>query len=128
MANDAFLYDIKIKRNLPYYAQLRTSPTLSLLLQQKSLELVRLYQARVAVKTGRLRASAEAHTPALGGKRNDRLVGKVTIAGPQVKADRLWRGAPFYYGELHEEGSPSKRDRFPGAHELREAAQQWRAT
>lgn len=123
-----FLRDVTVYKNLPQYLQLKTSPILSALLEKKSLELVRLYQGRVAVKTGRLRASADVHQPFIGGKRKDRLVGKVTIAGPNVVADTLWRGAPFYYGELHEEGSPTKRDRFPGAHELREAAQQWRAS
>lgn len=131
-----FLHDIKVRRRSPAYYEALVSMPLQALLEFKSVELVRLYQARVGKKTGRLAASAAAQVR-LGGKRNDRAVGVVTIADETVAS--TWKGQPFYYGEYHEEGTMNsrraKRRKADGArgprrgyHELREAANEWRST
>ena len=75
-----------------------------------------MYQARVAQKTGRLRDSS---TPTVikGGHKHDRLVAKVSVAGALPASQ--WKGRPFYYGVLHNFGSPAKRDEFPAHNDLR---------
>lgn len=137
-----FLTDVDVYRNSPFYGQmLSTNPALRLILQAEGLQVVRLYQARVGRKTGRLMASAEAWVE-IGGHENDRQIGKVTIADSSVAGD--WKGKPFYYGVFHESGTDggrsgrgrgSKRAKRrktesrgpkPGYHELREVAQEWR--
>lgn len=140
-SNFHFLYDINVHNNSPAYAIALNSPVLATLLGEKSLEVVRLYQARVGKKTGRLAASADAGVR-VGGKRNDRIIGAVTIADQSVVSE--WKGKPFYYGVFHEEGTDgamsgrgsrrAKRrkteSRAPkgGYHELREVATEWRQT
>ena len=142
MANYNFLEDVQVYRRIPYYGNLlKTNPALRLILHSEAIEVVRLYQARVGRKTGRLQASAEAHV-AMGGQQNDRQIGKVTIADKSVVAD--WKGRPFYYGVLHEAGTDGGRSGKgmgskraprrktegrgpkPGYHELREVAEEWR--
>ena len=128
-----FLHDINVYRTSPAYFVAMNSVPLSRLMLAKSNEVVVLYRARVGKKTGRLAASAEASVR-VGGKRNDRIIGVVTVADNTVVAE--WKGKPFYYGEYHEEGTlKSKRakrrtseSRGPrkGYHELREVAQEWR--
>lgn len=83
-----------------------------------------LYQGHVAHKTGQLAASAEASVMEGGGHDHDRLVGKVTIGGELAVAD--WKGQPFYYGVLHDEGSPTK-DQFQAAHDLYDVTQAYAA-
>lgn len=152
--SDTFLlHDIKVK---PYsgsnaYRWALTSPILGGLLYVKSLELVRLYQARVGKKTGRLAESANAKVR-IGGQTRDRLVGVVSINDESVRSS--WRGKPFYYGVFHEAGTDGAlsggsrqengriyrggskaarrrkadgpRGPKPGYHELRSSARQWR--
>lgn len=79
-----------------------------------------MYSAKVAKKTGRLGASP-VPTVVVGGHRNDRLVAKVTVAG--TLPANTWKGKPFYYGVLHNFGSPSKRDEFPAHNDLKEVMQ-----
>lgn len=131
-----FLHDINVYRTSGAYDYALNSPMLGGLLTDKAMELVILYQARVAVDSGKLQASAKGFSRPNGGKKNDRLIGVVTIADESVVDE--WKGKPFYYGEYHEEGTMrSKRakrrksaGRGPrrGYHELREAAQLWRST
>lgn len=79
-----------------------------------------MYQAAVAKKTGRLGASS---TPmvVMGGHKHDRLVAKVVVGG--TLPANTWKGKPFYYGVLHNFGSPSKRDEFPAHNDLKEVMQ-----
>jgi hypothetical protein len=139
MADSFFLHDINVYRNSAAYPLALNSPVLAGLLSEKAVEVVTLYRARVGRKTGRLRDSAggggaNGSYVRVGGKKNDRIIGVVTIADNTVVAD--WKGKPFYYGEYHEEGtlnsrrakrrtSEGRRPR-PGYHELREVAQEWR--
>ena len=95
------------------------------ILYDNAMEVQRLWEARVAKRSGRLSRSGSVSVP-MGGKDRDRLVSKLTIGGKDVVAPEMWRGAPFYYGGLHETGSPTKRDRFPAFAELRQVAQAWR--
>lgn len=153
MANQHFLYDVEIRRNSPAYYVAMNSVPMARLLQRKSLEVVRLYQAQVGKKTGRLAASAEAKVR-VGGHNRDRLIGVASINDESVQAE--WKGKPFYYGVYHEAGTDgaesggsydnrgrmyrggSKRARRrradgargprPGFHELRRAAIQWRGS
>lgn len=133
MANYHFLHDVNVYNTSPAYAVALNSVGLSALLQTKSLEVVRLYQARVGKKTGRLAASADSQVR-IGGKANDRIIGVVTIADDTVVSE--WKGKPFYYGEYHEEGTlrskrakrRTRRGPRKGYHELREVAQEWRQT
>ena len=134
MAKDYhFLHDIKYFKNSPGLNEALNSPILAGMLETKANQVVRLYQARVGYKTGRLRASATGFTRT-GGKRMDRQIGVVTIANEDVVS--TWKGKPFWYGEYHEEGtlkskrakrrkSASRRARA-GYHELREVAVEWR--
>lgn len=137
-----FLHDIKTKQymNSPAYRIALNSPGLATILYKKSLEVVRLYQAQVGKKTGRLAASAEAKVR-IGGKQKDRIIGVASINNASVVSE--WKGQPFYYGLYHEAGTDgalsgkgSRRARRrkadgsrgprSGYHELRRAAQQWR--
>jgi hypothetical protein len=131
-----FLHDIQTKqyRQSPAYRLALNSPALAIKLRNKSLEVVRLYQARVGKKTGRLAASAEAKVR-IGGRQKDRIIGVASINDGSVQSE--WKGKPFYYGVYHEQGTlNSKRARRrdpnggrgprPGYYELRRAAQQWR--
>jgi hypothetical protein len=130
-----FLHDINVYNTSPAYSVAMNSLPMSRLLLAKGDELVVLYRARVGKKTGRLAASADANVR-VGGKRNDRIIGVVTVADNTTVAD--WKGKDFYYGEYHEEGTlNSKRARRrtsearrprPGYHELREVTQEWRMT
>lgn len=131
MGNFHFLHDIQLKRGTAAYTDALTSPVLAAILYGESVQLKLMYQAAVGRKTGRLMMSARAHDPHMGGKHNDRLVGKVTIADERVVSE--WKGQPFYYGEFHEEGTKKKgRNRrrkygTEGYHELRRVAVAWRA-
>ena len=131
--NFNFLHDIEIKRNSPAYTTILIAPRLGAELADHANRLKALYQMRVGVKTGKLKASAQAYTT-VGGRLNDRLVGKVTIADQSVVAPEPYKGAPFYYGVFHEEGNKGKgRSRkrkygTEGYHELRQVAHQMRGT
>jgi hypothetical protein len=133
---DSFLTDVEIYRNAPAYSRILKSPSLGIMVYGKAQEVVRLYQARVGKKTGRLAASAEAKVR-MGGQSNDRIIGVASINDSSVQAE--WKGKPFYYGVYHEQGTlNSKRARRrnpdgargprPGYYELRRAAQQWRGS
>lgn len=135
MARDFyFLHDIDVVKNGPVYRNILNSPLMSIPLRDVVMEIKLLYQARVGVKTGKLRASASGDIRGSGGKRRDRMIGVVTIAGPEVVAPEPYKGAPFYYGVFHEEGNKGKgRSRkrkygTDGFHELREAAHHVRGT
>lgn len=78
------------------------------------------YKAKVAKKTQKLEKSATP-TVVMGGHNHDRLVAKVTVGG-QLPASK-WKGKPFYYGVLHNFGSPTKRDEFPAHNDLKEVMQ-----
>lgn len=123
-----FLHNIEIKQNAFAYQQMLTAPALGVQLYVESLQLLRMYQARVGRKTGKLRASAKAQTTR-GGKGMDRTIGKVTIAGPSVVAPELYKGSPFYYGVYHEVGNKgrgrSRKRKYgtEGYEELRQSAQ-----
>lgn len=134
-----FLRNIEINQNSPAYRVMLNSPELNGLLRKKSVELVRLYQARVGKKTGRLSDSASVGIRSGGsitsGKKSrvkDRIIGVVTISGPEVVSQ--WKGEPFYYGVYHEQGTlgskrakrRKRRGPKPGYYELREAAKLWR--
>lgn len=131
---DHFLHDIRIRAYSTAYADALNSPLTRLLLNVKATELKIAYQARVGVKTGKLRASAKVHPEAMGGHRHDRMIGKLTIANESVVAPQPYKGAPFYYGVFHEEGNKGKgRSRkrkygTEGYHELREVAHEMRGT
>lgn len=137
-----FLRDIQIKQNSPAFRIMLNSPELNGLLRKKAVELVRLYQARVGKKTGRLAESATVSIRSGGsvkggrgvGKIKDRIVGVVSIADGSVVSE--WKGKPFYYGVYHEQGTLNskrakrrkRRGPKPGYYELREAAKLWRGS
>lgn len=135
--NGMFLRNIEISRNSPAYRIMLNSPELNGLLRKKGMELVRLYQARVGKKTGRLRDSASFSIRSGGGiktKVKDRIIGVVSIADESVVSE--WKGKPFYYGVYHEQGTLNskrakrrkRRGPKPGYYELREAAHLWRGS
>lgn len=103
------LQDIETRR-LP--ASALFSPGLAGLLQSCGDELVALYRAGVAKRTGRLAASATAHVT-VGGHKRDRLIGKVTVGGE------------LEYGALHEFGAKSNAERH-AYRELAEAVAIWK--
>lgn len=76
-----------------------------------------LFQGRVAKKTGRLAASAEAGVGIREVvKGSPRLVGHITVGGT-LPVD-TWRGEPFFYGVLHEVGrDPSDSGLIHPAHD-----------
>lgn len=86
--------------------------SLSSILQTEADRVKNLYQAKVAKKTGRLAASASAHVESRSViKGQDRLVGVVTVGGTLPAG--VWDspknpnpGKAFYYGVLHEFGTP----------------------
>ena len=123
-----FLHDIEIKKNAPVYGHILNSPFMSIPLLAVGSEMVTLYKSTVGVKSGRLRASAQAGIRGSGGKKRDRMIGVDTIAGPRVVAPEPYKGKPFYYGVFHEEGNKkkgrAKKRKYgtDGAHELRETA------
>lgn len=80
------------------------------------------YSGKVAKKTGQLAASPRSEVVEAGGHDHDRMVGKVTVGGELAVAAKPWRGAPFYYGVLHNFGSPAKEAQFPAHNDLREVA------
>ena len=88
------------------------SPGLGELLQSHGDEIVALYRAKVAKRTGRLAASATARVT-VGGHKHDRLIGKVTI------------GTGLEYGALHEFGSKTNPDQH-SYHDLAEAVAIWK--
>lgn len=87
-------------------------PGLGSLLQGHADEVATLYRGIVAKRTGNLAASATAYVT-VGGKRRDRLIGKVTV------------GAELDYGALHEFGSKTNPDRR-AAKDLAEAVEIWK--
>lgn len=129
---DYFLHDIRIKARSAAYGEALVSPWLGFLLDTEAMKLKIAYQARVGVKSGKLRASANVHNGAMGGKNRDRRVGKLTVANKSVVAPEPYKGAPFYYGVFHEEGNKgkgrSKKRKYgtDGYHELREVAHEMR--
>jgi len=88
------------------------SPGLGSLLQGEADEIAGLYRAIVAKRTGKLAASTSAYVT-VGGRRHDRLIGKVTV------------GDGLEYGALHEFGSKSNPDRR-AAKDLAEAVAIWK--
>lgn len=132
MAKGNFLHDIQIKARSPVYGYALNSPWLGFILDTEAMKLKIAYQARVGVKTGKLRASAQVHPGAQGGHKRDRRIGKLTIANPSVVAPEPYKGAPFYYGVFHEEGNKGKGRKkkrkygTDGFHELREVANEMR--
>lgn len=129
--NGLLLRNIQIRDTSPAWRIMLNSPELNGLLHKKAVELVRLYQARVGKKTGKLAASAKVGIRT-GGKHKDRIIAAVTIADAGVVSE--WKGKPFYYGVYHEQGTlnskrakrRTRRGPRPGYYELRETAQLWR--
>lgn len=113
------LRDISVPKPNKALAEVMNGPGVNLLLYMLGEEAVALYRAKVAKRSGRLALSAEA-TVVTGGHKYDRQVAKVTVGGMQAVAPLPWKGAPFYYGVLHEHGSPRRPDDFPAAKDLRE--------
>ena len=122
------LRDVKVPKPNKGLAQILMSPNMEMLMLLVGTDVVARYRAKVAVKSGKLKASAEAGA-AVGGKKHDRWTGKVTIGGEMAVAAEPWRnprntnpGQLFYYGVLHEHGDggnpPSGWD-FPAAKDLR---------
>lgn len=110
------LTDIKVDNPNRGLAEIMAGPEMEAYLLVLGADVVARYQAKVARRTGKLMASAHP-TVVRGGHKGDRRVLKVTIGGPEVAT--VWKGKPFYYGVLHDLGSPTKRDRFPGAKDLK---------
>ncbi|SHT26687.1 MULTISPECIES: hypothetical protein [Mycobacteroides] len=97
---------------------MNTSPVLGGYLAHIGEEVVRLYAAKVAKRTGDLSRSGEVRVLPGGGHKKDRQVAIVTVGGEL--AAKTWKGAPFYYGVLHNFGSPTK-EQFQAHNDLREA-------
>ncbi|AMU74056.1 Uncharacterised protein [Mycobacteroides abscessus subsp. abscessus] len=97
---------------------MNTSPVLGGYLAHIGEEVVRLYAAKVAKRTGDLSRSGEVRVLPDGGHKKDRQVAIVTVGG--LLAAKTWKGAPFYYGVLHNFGSPTK-EQFQAHNDLREA-------
>ncbi|MCX2716092.1 hypothetical protein [Mycolicibacterium sp. J2] len=104
------LVDIKTYRVPP---GILFGPGLAAMLLADAEELVALYRAGVAKRTGRLAASAHASVQ-VGGRRNDRWVGKVTV------------GDGLEYAVLHEFGAKDQASRHRAARELAEAVEVWK--
>lgn len=111
-----FITDINVYYPNKAMAEVMLSPGMGLFLDVLGQEVVNRYRARVAKKTGRLMVSATASTP-VGGHKHDRLVSKVTVGGEIAVSE--WKGKPFYYGVLHNFGSPTKRAQFPAHDDLK---------
>lgn len=88
------------------------SPVLAAQLLGEAEEVAGLYRGIVAKRTGRLAASATAYVT-VGGHKNDRFIGKVTV------------GAELDYAALHEFGAKSNPDRR-AARDLAEAVAIWK--
>ncbi|SKU47277.1 Uncharacterised protein [Mycobacteroides abscessus subsp. abscessus] len=111
------LFDIEVPTPNKALAQIVSSaPGLSAFLLKTGQEVVTRYQAHVARKTGRLAESALTHVVMGGNKKNDRMVGKVTVGGQAALSE--WKGEPFSYGLIHEFGSRTKKIEFPAADDL----------
>lgn len=114
------LDDIEIYDNPALYSSVLNSPALEALLETVATKGALSYRGKVARRSGRLAESAHPEV-SVGGHKNDRLIGKIVVAGDAVVAPEPWKGAPFYYGALHEFGDggnpPSGRD-FPAADDL----------
>lgn len=115
--------DINVYKPNAALGQIMAGPGMRLYLDILGQEVVLKYRAKVAKKTGRLMESAES-TTLMGGHKHDRWVGKVTVGGRIAVSQ--WKGRPFYYGVLHEHGSPSKPEQFPAAKDLVEVMQTMR--
>lgn len=89
-------------------------------------EVKNLYQGHVAHRSGRLAASAHAEVVEAGGHEHDRMVGKVSVGGVTAVAPKPWHGQPFFYGVLHDLGSPTK-DHFQAAKDLYDVTQAYAA-
>ncbi|OHT47922.1 hypothetical protein BKG59_05545 [Mycobacteroides chelonae] len=113
MANDHFLTDVNVYKPNKALAAVMSGAEGGLegflLVQAEKVKLA--YQAKVAKKTGHLAESATASVE-VGGHNEDRLVGKVTVGPVENKG--------FFYGNLHEYGSKSQAEEYPGARDLRE--------
>ena len=103
------LTDIKIPEPNAGLASVLMSQQLALFMERLAADAALRYKAVVAKRTGKLAASAVG-TVIQGDHKHDRWCAHVT-AGGELAAS-TWRGQPFYYGVLHEFGSPTKRDRF----------------
>lgn len=95
-------------------------PSMGVFMDILGQEVVARYRARVAKKTGRLMVSATASSP-MGGHKHDRRIAKVTVGGEVAVS--AWKGKPFYYGTLHNFGSPTKRAQFPAHNDLKAVMQ-----
>ncbi|SIL71932.1 hypothetical protein [Mycobacteroides abscessus] len=95
-----------------------TSPVLGGYLSHIGVEVVRLYAAKVAKRTGDLSRSGGVEVRPNMGHKADRLGCVVTVGGEL--AAKTWKGMPFYYGALHNFGSPTK-EQFQAHNDLREA-------
>lgn len=120
------LTEIDVPKPNKGLAQIMLSPNMELLMDIIGTDVVARYRARVAKKTGQLMLSA-ASKPKIGGKKNDRWIGHVTVGGEAAVAKWHSPRNPnpndlFYYGVLHEHGDggnpPSGWD-FPAAKDLR---------
>lgn len=102
------------------------------LLHVQAVKAMNLYQAKVHKKTGRLAASAHAYTESrevIKGQR--RLVGVMTVGGtlPVGKWNSKRNpnpGKEFYYGALHEFGTPS--GKHPAADDLQAVVREMSAS
>jgi hypothetical protein len=119
MADDHFITDINYYQPNTALAAVMagTTGTLRLFLGTCGTEVKNLYQGHVAKRSGRLASSAESHVEDAGGHDHDRMVAKVTVGGTIAVAPKPWHGEPFYYGVLHDLGSPTK-DQFQAAKDL----------
>lgn len=118
------LTEIDVYRPSTALAQIMLSPSMGAFLTLIGTEVALRYTAKVAKRTGQLAASPRVSTP-IGGQKHDRLVGKVTVGGELAVAE--WHsernpnpGGEFYYGVLHNFGSPTKKARFPAHDDLKE--------
>ncbi|WP_207760581.1 hypothetical protein [Mycolicibacterium sphagni] len=118
--------DIDIPEPNKALAALLLSRNMELLMGILGQEVVLRYRAKVAKRTGQLAASASSHVQ-IGGHKNDRWVGRVTIGGDMAVAKWFSPRNPnpgdlFYYGVLHEHGDggnpPSGWD-FPAHKDLK---------
>lgn len=74
--------DVKLPHgDNPAITAVLKSATLHRIVEERANTAAMLYQSQVAKRTGRLAASAHASTE-IGGRRNDRWIGVLTIGGP----------------------------------------------
>lgn len=128
-AGEYHLRDIDVPKPNKALAAILVSPAMKAGMTVIGQDVVLRYRGKVAVKTGKLRASAKADV-VMGGHRMDRWCTHVTVGGNMAVANKPWNnprntnpGHLFYYGVLHEHGDggnpPSGWD-FPAAKDLRE--------